>query len=148
MSHACRCTVCGVQYEAQRSTSRYCSTRCRTRASRAGTSRRKAPASGEVVTPLPAASQSPASSLPYSAERLTVEDLEKAGRLNTPLGQAAVILAKRLDDNYRETGSGVAALSRQLEATLRSATAGAQSASDPVQAARDEVAERRRRRSG
>lgn len=155
MPHQCACTVCGTQYEAQRSTSRYCSTKCRTRASRAGTSRKKEPASGQVVTQLPVAAAPPADAvgggsaadgLPYSQEQLTIQELEAAGRLDTALGMSCVILARRIDSNHRETGSGVAALVRQLEASMRSATVNAHASEDPVQRAKDELAARRQRR--
>ena len=58
------------------------------------------------------------------------------------MGQAALVLARRLDDPGLDTGSAVAAVARQLEAVLATATKGAASSTAPDQL-RDELAERR-----
>lgn len=137
------CTVCGSTYEAQRVTARYCSTRCRTRASRAGTSKK---AGDQVVTQLPTSSPAnqPAQShgTTYAA---TLSALETADRAQTPLGRAALILAERLDNSHRDTGSAVASVSREWRATLADALKGANAAKSAVEKHRDELAERRRR---
>lgn len=52
-------------------------------------------------------------------------ELAAAGRLETPAGQQAVMLAERLDAG-QDTGSGIAALSRELRATMVVAMADAQ----------------------
>ncbi len=77
---------------------------------------------------------------------VTVVELERVGRLNTALGQAAVLLARRLDGSSRDTGSAVAALARQLQATLAAATANVGDEASPLDRARDELAARRARR--
>lgn len=128
------CDVCGVPYEAKRASSRYCSTRCRTRASR-----------GQVVplaqrptpTPVPAAAAG-------AVERSTAATLENVGRLDTPLGQACIVLARRLDSPGADTGSAMAAVAGRLETMLASATKGAGAATAPQQL-RDQLAERRRK---
>lgn len=122
------CT-CGTVFQARSAKARYCSDRCR---------KRKAKADAQVVdlptTPTPAASG--------SVESATREALSAAGRLTTPMGQAALVLARRLDDPGLDTGSAVAAVARQLEAVLATATKGAASSTAPGQL-RDELAERR-----
>lgn len=128
------CDVCGTAYEAKRKTSRYCSTRCRTRASRAG---------GVKVVDLPTV---PPESPPGlgSVAAATLAALEMAERANTPMGQASLALARRLDEPGADTGSAMAAVAKQLEAMLASATKGAASASSPDQL-RDELAARRQK---
>lgn len=71
-------------------------------------------------------------------------ELAAAGRLDSALGQAALGLAERLTGTAN-TGSAVAALTRELRATLEAATEGATVEESPVQRLRDQLAERRRR---
>ena len=129
------CDVCGEPYQAQRATSKYCSTRCRTRASRGA----------EKVVPLARKASAPCGDA-GSVERATVTALEQCDRLETPLGQACVVLARRLDSPKGDTGSALASVAKQLEALLASATRGAGVASSPQQL-RDELTERRRMRA-
>lgn len=68
----------------------------------------------------------------------TLATLEQAGRTETPLGATALLLAQRLDAN-QDSGSAVAALAKQLAATLEDATRGAQIAMSPL----DELRARR-----
>lgn len=127
------CT-CGKVFEARSSKARYCSDRCRKRKGkeeRAGS-----------VTPLPTPPQ-PADAV-AGVEAATVRALTEASRLDTPLGQACLVLARRLDSPGLDTGSAVAAVAKQLEAQLASATRGSGAASSPQQL-QDELAERRRR---
>jgi hypothetical protein len=72
----------------------------------------------------------------------TLAELEAAGRSGTALGQAALLLARRLDGSGRETGASVAALSRQHAAALAAVLAGAKSAPDAL----DELRTRRERK--
>ena len=74
----------------------------------------------------------------------TFLELEAAGRELTVAGTAAVLLAMRLDAKSTDTGSSVAALVRELRATMAAALAGVERASSPVVKARDELAARRR----
>lgn len=115
------CDVCGREYEAKRSTSKYCpGSRCRTQASRARQS------GGGVV-------DMPKRTTPrVSVESATTEALEEVGRLESPLGQVAVALAHRLDGGHMDTGAALASLAKQLEATLAAATADAEVAADPI----------------
>ena len=76
-----------------------------------------------------------------AAVRLALED---AGRLSTPLGQVALALARRLDSPSGDTGAGLAALAKQLAATLAAVTADVRPADDLL----DELRARRDRKLG
>lgn len=144
-----RCEVCGDAFEAQRRTARFCGSKCRMRAHR-----------GAEVVPLrpePARKPAPRARRKAAAnadeesqpvlgqvEAAVTKQLADAERLATPLGQAALVLARRLDSGKYDTGSAMASLVRQLEATLESATADAKVADDPV----DELRRRRDRKLG
>lgn len=58
--------------------------------------------------------------------------LAEAARESSPLGIAALILARRLDASASETPQAVAALVRELRATLVEALDGAGQAADTV----------------
>lgn len=81
-----------------------------------------------------------------STEAATMLTLADAGRLGTPLGQAALVLARRIDRSHADTGAGVASLVKQLQQTLDAATAGVTKEKSELDRARDELAERRERR--
>lgn len=151
------CDSCGGKYEAKTARSRFCGERCRKRAQRTrpdavvrqlpvkGAKRgsRKAPKGSEQVA-------APASPKPVEGPVLvsTRKTLEDAGRLDTPMGQAAMVLAARLDFCLRDTGSAVASLARELRSTLDAATAGANRVGSPTDRMRDELRERREAKSG
>lgn len=120
------CDACGIEFEAKRSTAKYCGGTCRQRGNRRP--------SGDV-------DQTPAESGLVASIRL---ELEQAGRLETSLGQQAVTLAERLG-SPRDTGSAVASLSKELRAVMAEATAGANTAASAL----DELRARRdRKRAG
>lgn len=125
------CT-CGTVFEARHPKARYCSDRCRKRKGKAEA----------TVTELP--TQATSDEGLASVESTTAEALSTAGRLETPLGQTCLVLARRLDRPGLDTGSAVAAVAKQLEVMLASATRGAGGATAPQQL-QDELAERRRR---
>lgn len=54
----------------------------------------------------------------------TYSELSKAGRVDSPMGQAALVLARRLDVGGKDTGSSTAAVARELRATLEEALRG------------------------
>lgn len=124
------CDVCGAAYQAQRSTSKYCSPSCRARKAQ-GARKRKA----EVVS-LPAAEEKDG-----SVEAATRAELDAAGQVNSALGQSALALARRLDEG-RDPGTGLASMVRQLQTTLAAALADAQVDEDPL----DELAAWRERK--
>lgn len=127
------CAACGVTFTASRASAKCCSDRCRKRYQRGG---------GQLVE-LRQVAQAESGEL-GRVELAATRDLEEAGRLSTPLGQAALVLARRLDGFSVDTGSSVAAVVRQLHATMSSALAGAHVADDPV----DELRRRRDRKLG
>ena len=111
------CDVCGAQYVAKRRTSRYCSPRCRMRASRGAVS------ASSVVDLAPGAP----SQLVVTVRR----ELQAAGRLNSSLGQQAILLAGRIGVPF-VTGSSLAALSKELRAVMAKALEDAQLGADPL----------------
>lgn len=127
---AVTCDSCGTTFTARHPRARWCSDRCRKRGQQVG----------EVVA-LPAADPEAAATA-GPVEAATAKALAEAERIDTPLGQAALALARRIDQPGIDTGSAVAALVRQLEATLATATRGASAATSPQQL-QDELARRR-----
>jgi len=65
-------------------------------------------------------------------------DLAAAGRLNTVLGQQALLLARRIGSPV-DTGASVASMSRELREVMARAVDGVPFAADPL----DEIAARR-----
>ena len=66
------------------------------------------------------------------------------GRLDTSAGQAALILAMRIDHSDGETGAAVASMVKEHAAAMERALSEA-APDDPVKARQDEVAARRER---
>jgi hypothetical protein len=89
-------------------------------------------------TPSPPDPPVPGGGLTAATER----ELQAADRLDTAMGQAALVLARMLDSPGMDTGSSVAALVREHRAALTAAVANAQQEADPL----DELAERRNQR--
>jgi hypothetical protein len=120
-----RCDQCGVEYEAARRTSRYCSSSCRVHAYQGAPARKsRAKPAGDVPTGLMAS---------------TLQELVSAGRESTALGQAALLLAYRIERSQMDTGAGVASLVKQHGATLAEALKGATQAKSGL----DELRSRR-----
>ena len=88
--------------------SRYCSSRCAKRAQRTGLSRSAAEPAVVAVVPSGAG----------AVEAAVRGALEAAGRLSAPLGEVALVLARRLDAPGGESGSGLASVAKQLAVTL------------------------------
>ena len=134
------CDSCQTLYTAKSPLSRYCSSRCAKRAQRTGLSRSvPEPA---VVAAVPSGAG--------AVEAAVRSALEAAGRLSAPAGQVALVLAGRLDAPGGESGSGLAAVARQLAVTLAAATADAPPADDllkDLRARRDRKLGRREDRS-
>ena len=130
------CDYCGAEYEAKHPSSRFCTAVCRKRNQR---NPRPAPvATHPSVANLP----DPGGSGLTDATRV---ELGAAGRLDSALGRAALLLAQRLDVSDREPGTALAALIREHRAALAEAVRGAKAAADPV----DELRARRdRKRTG
>lgn len=127
------CAWCGHTFEAKRPTAKFCSSNCRAKSSNAS-KRAPRPAPAEVPpVPLPVASGL------VAAVRA---ELEAAERDATALGAQALALAARIDTGA-DTGSAIAALSKELRAVMDSALAGAAKAADKL----DELSERRKRKA-
>lgn len=74
----------------------------------------------------------------------TLTALTEAGRVATPAGQNALALATRIDHGAEDSGSSIAALSKQHLAALEEALKNLATAADPV----DEFTRRRESRAG
>ena len=107
------CDSCRTRYTARSPLSRYCSSRCAKRAQRTGLSRSAAEPAVVAVVPSGAG----------AVETAIRDALEAAGRLSTPLGEVALVLARRLDAPGGESGSALASVARQLAMTLAAVTA-------------------------
>ena len=126
------CAVCTESFDAKRPQAKYCSTRCRTRASRAGLASSRNPA---AVAPMVTRETS-------GLLDAVQAELEAAGKLNTVAGQHALELAARIV-NAPGMNTGVAALSKQLQNVLAEALRGSVSAqANPL----DELKKRRDRK--
>lgn len=119
-----QCDACGHLYTAQRATSRFCSSTCRARVAR-----------GQV--PNPQTSTRVAGDITEAVRR----ELQAVDREATPLGQTAISLAMALD-GVQAGASGIAALARELRATMTDAMAGATTGRTPL----DDLRERYNRR--
>jgi hypothetical protein len=117
------CAQCGHSYEAVRPSSKYCGDTCGKRA-------RRSPKQ-IAVKPRPMVASA-------GLEAVAARELEAAGRLDTVLGQAALVLARRLESPM-ETGASIASMTKQLRETLVDALKGAAQAADPL----DELRARR-----
>ena len=135
------CDVCGDPYEAKRPNSKYCSPTCRKRASRGAVATSEVTGSDGDLIALPVSAREIEQD---SVEAALLAELKTAERDNTTLGRAALSLARRVDGG-RDTGAGLASLVKQLEATVKAATADVKKADSPLDRMRDELAERRSR---
>lgn len=124
------CVGCGKVFSAKRPNAKTCGDTCRKRVQRNPNIAAEAPA---VTDP------DPASEIPVGLVASTVSELAKAGRENSALGQAAILLAYRLERSQVDTGSSVAAMVKQHGSTLAEALKAAESASmiDELKARRD-----------
>lgn len=129
-----KCEQCGRVFKAESDRAKYCATRCRTAATRARKRLADVPSvvDGARMVALP----------PMAAEKqaagggmveVTAAALEAAGRVNTPMGRATLLIAQILDSGIQDTGSSIAALIRQYDASLTKALDGAQVAETPLE---------------
>ena len=128
------CDECGKVYAARRPTSKYCSSGCRSRAS---VRRSKGiPAPTRVATP---------ASAPTATGRLAAATLAELGpAAETADGLLLLALAERIDA-AADTGSSIAALSREYAARKADMLAAAPAVANPLDELR---ALRERRRAG
>lgn len=99
------CDACQIPYEARRASSRFCSARCRQRAQRS-------PVAAFMAAPVPGDGH---------LTDTTLAELETADMVISSLGQAALLLARRLGAPSFDTGSSISALVREHRATLTAA---------------------------
>lgn len=122
------CAACGKDFEAKRSTAKYCGSSCRARV-----------ATGSVV---PVAKVVPAASVAASGlVESTRAALVAAGRESDPLGWGALELAETIM-SAETPPAAKATLMREFRATMTEALRGAAKSSGPQQL-RDELAARR-----
>lgn len=144
------CDMCGKAYTPKRVTSQYCSSACRTRATRLRAAGVRPALAAVAPAPqgIPVAAAAPAAGSPAGGGLVasTRQQLEVAGRLDSILGQQALVLAARLEvTSGVDTGSSLAAVSKELRAVMAEALAGVAVADDPI----DELRRRRElKRSG
>ncbi|TIC78789.1 hypothetical protein [Nocardioides sp. GY 10127] len=121
------CAQCGEKFEGKRSTAKFCGARCRQQ------SRRAAPAEQAAA---------------IRPDRLGVveivaTELASMGKTNTVLGAQALQLAERLTSS-KDTGSAIAAVSRELDRVMVRLSAGAAKQEDQLASARRRRDEKRR----
>jgi hypothetical protein len=141
------CATCGAKYEAQRSTSKYCKSSCRVRASQTRAKLVLVPATpppadapGTASDSMPAASDPSPAAASDGVLAATMAELEEIGATKSSMGQLALRHAARLQ-YVADTASGTAALSRELRQVLDAARA---SSSGSRGDAFDDIAKRRR----
>lgn len=133
------CVVCSTSYQPKRPTAKYCSDRCKKRASDQRAADRRA---AERAATAPPAETTRSTEL---VDQVRAE-LEAAGRLDTVIGRQAMLLASRLETNTNDTGGSAAAVSKELRAVMAEAMSGVHQAEDPVQQSQDELRKRREKR--
>lgn len=136
------CVVCGQSFTAERSSRRYCGSGCRAKASETRARERSGPAR---VRQLPGADDGSAPEPSDSVEVAVRADLEKAKKRGTVLGQQALAIARRLDHAMADSGSAVAALSKELTGLMAQVIV-PDDESDALDEAQAKVMEFRRRR--
>jgi len=123
------CEFCGKPFNAQRLAAKFCSATCRQRRKRAGA----------AVVSLAASNDQP-EAVESSLASVTRRVLESAKVLETVPGQAALILAGRIEAG-NDTGAAIAAMTKQLEASVEKALSSAKSKSwlDQLRDERDDI---------
>lgn len=121
------CQQCGEPFDAKRPHAKYCGPRCRQQARRRAT-----PAEAEALAP----------TLPRIVT-LTIQELDQLSKTDTVLGAQALELAMRMTSG-RDTGSAIAAVSRELDRVMLRLRSGAKAQEDEVASARRRRDEKRR----
>lgn len=127
------CAQCTKPFEAQRPTAKFCGGTCRKRAQRVG----------RGVPPVPA---SIANAQVGDLVSAVQAELVAAGRENSSLGMQAVRLARRMGEF--DTGSSLAALSKELRGVMGEALANVEVAADPLDELQVKRDAKRRRAAG
>lgn len=135
------CARCARTFTAKRQVARFCSVACRNAAAAA---RAKGQPEAKVIAAKPKRTRkaaAPEPDAPVGALGAVLTELRAAGRLESSAGQAAVALARRIDDGA-ESSAGLAALTREMRAAMAEALARAEAAGDAL----DELRARREAR--
>lgn len=144
----CQGPGCDEVFEAKRPNAKYHHKACSVRASRQGLLGEPTPADGP---PKPGRAKRKPVDVRSRLARYTERELAAVARLETSAGQAALILALRIDAGGAETGSALAAMVREHALAMERALAESHSG-DPVEQlqrdVRDEVAKQRAIHSG
>ena len=123
------CEACGKSFNAVRASARFCSDACRKRVARHGGAKPQL----SVVESMPERPKNAGSLL-----GAVMIALEEAKTLETPAGRLAVSLASRIEDPVSmDSGSAVAALSRELRAVMAEALARSSKSSSPLDLIRE-----------
>jgi hypothetical protein len=135
------CAVCSKEFEAAKPNARFCGATCRKRSSRSkpATPQPSATTTAAAVTaPASSAGAPPSVGSPQSLYEAVKAKLAEVERLDTIAGAHALELANRIV-NAPGMNTGVAALSKQLQAVLAEALVDTSTAADPM----DELEKRR-----
>jgi hypothetical protein len=120
-----KCATCGKDFEAQRSTAKYCKPSCRVRASQTKAKLVLVPPTGTATaTEMPPASEAAPAVPTTGVFAATLAELEEIAAKDTAMGQLALQHAAQLQF-VADTASGKAALSRELRQVLDAARAAA-----------------------
>lgn len=133
------CARCARTFTAKRQVARFCSVACRNAAAAA---RAKGQPEAKVVPAKPKrTAKAKPEAVPTGTLGAVVDELQAAGRLQSSAGQAAVALARRIDDGA-ESSAGLAALTREMRAAMAEALSRAEATGDAL----DELRARREAR--
>ena len=141
------CRTCGVSIAHRANRAQYCSDSCKTVSalSRAA----QVPPDPTPARPIPSAVPAPTTKKPSVSpppddepgpvEIASLRELTKLQKVDTPIGQTILALARRID--YRgDTGSALASLAKQIQEALKTAQETSVTVADPIdelQALRD-----------
>lgn len=125
------CRACGESLDGAHPAKRYCGDACKKRYQRGARA-----VEGD---------DEPAGDGLASTEAATMLELAELGKLGTPGGQAALVLARRIDASHRDTGAGLASMVKRLQDTLESLTEGSQVVDDPLDEFTRRLLEKQRR---
>lgn len=120
------CAACGREFDAPSAQTKFCKgsscVRARARA------RKHKQMTGTVVD----LSERRQATEPGTVEQAVRDQLEPVGKLSTSTGQAALRLARRLDDNAEDAGSSVATIAKELRAHMAELLADVGASADEV----------------
>lgn len=141
------CLACGKSLAKAHPRRRYCDNNdvCKRRYQRGARSKSKDRSPAKKTAAQKRAKAKPAAASDQepqgiqSTEAATLIALAEAQKLGTPGGQAALVLARRIDQSHLDTGSGLASMVKRLQETLEVLTSDATLDDDPL----DEFTRRR-----